>query len=217
MRVVSILTALILVLGCAACGGGGGPSDLSLGGPTSAPVTTTTAPRSVTTAPAENGRALVARARFAQLAVYNSPDAPQPTRVLDNPWRVPGMRGTTVPQVLLVQTRRADGWVEVLLPDRPQPTDGWVRAFDVKVTPVAYRLRVSLAAHRVTVYKDDAVIFRSPIRVEAAQAAHTQPGRFYLRRVEPARAMATTASPYAYRFIAKLVLRVPLGTPIQIR
>jgi hypothetical protein len=29
--------------------------------------------------------------------------------------------------------------------------------------------------------------------------------------------MATTASPYAYRFIAKLVLRVPLGTPIEIR
>jgi hypothetical protein len=92
-----------------------------------------------------------------------------------------------------------------------------VRKFDVKVTPVAYRLRVALAAHRVTVYKDGAVVFRSPIRVESAQAAHTQPGGFYLRRIEPARSMATTASPYAYRFIAKLVTRVPLGTPIEIR
>ena len=77
------------------------------------------------------------------------------------------MRGTTVPQVLLVQTRRADGWIEVLLPDKPQPTDGWVRAFDVKISRVAYRMVVSLAAHRITVYKDDAVIFRSPIRVES--------------------------------------------------
>jgi len=217
MRVVSILTALILVLGGAACGGGGGPSDLSLGGPTSAPVTTTTAPRSTTTAPAGNARALVARARFSQLAVYNAPDAPQPTRVLDNPWTPKGAPRARIPQVLLVKTRRADGWIKVLLPDTPQPTDGWVRKFDVKVTPVAYRIRVALAAHRVTVYKDGAVVFRSPIRVEAAQAAHTQPGGFYLRRIEAARAMATTASPYAYRFIAKLVTRVPLGTPIEIR
>jgi hypothetical protein len=28
--------------------------------------------------------------------------------------------------------------------------------------------------------------------------------------------MAMTASPYAYRFIASLVTRVPLGTPIEI-
>jgi hypothetical protein len=216
MRVVSILTALILVLGGAACGGGG-PSDLSLGGPTSAPVTTTTAPRSTTTAPLGNARALVARARFSQLAVYNAPDAPQPTRVLDNPWTPTGAPRARTPQVLLVQTRRADGWVEVLLPDTPQPTTGWVRKFDVKVTPVAYRMRVALAAHRVTVYKDGAVVFRGPIRVESAQSAHTQSGGFYLRRIEPARAMATTASPYAYRFIAKLVTRVPLGTPVEIR
>jgi hypothetical protein len=216
MRVVSILTALILVLGGAACGGGG-PSDLSLGGPTSAPVTTTTAPPSTTTAPAGNALALVARARFSQLAVYNAPDAPQPTRVLDNPWTPKGAPRARTPQVLLVQTRRADGWIKVLLPDTPQPTDGWVRKFDVKVTPVAYRMRVAIAAHRVTVYRHGAVVFRGPIQVESAQAAHTQPGDFYLRRIEPARSMATTASPYAYRFIAKLVLRVPLGTPIEIR
>src|SRR5207237_930028 len=84
--------------------------------------------------------------------------------------------------------------------------------FDVKVTPVAYRMRVTLATHRVTVYKDGAVFFRGPIRVAAAQAAHAQPGRFYLRRIELARSVATTASPYAYRFVAKLANRVPLGT-----
>src|SRR5689334_25187627 len=100
MRVVSILTALTLLLGCAACGGGGGPGDLSLGGPTSAPVTTTTASRSTTTAPGHE-RALVARARFSQLAVYNSPDAPQPTRVLDNPWTPTGPPRERFPQVLL--------------------------------------------------------------------------------------------------------------------
>src|SRR5439155_13942079 len=132
------------------------------------------------------------RARFSQLAVYDSPDAPQPTRVLDNPWTPTGAPRERIPQVLLVQTRRADGWIKVLMPDAPQPTDGWVRTFDVKVTPVAYRMRVALATHRVTVFTGDTVIFSSPIRVHAAEAAHTQPGGFYLRRAEPARAMATT-------------------------
>jgi hypothetical protein len=216
MRVVSILTALSVLLVCAACGGGGGPGDLSLGGPTLAPVTTTTAPRTTTSTPAGSGRALAARARFSQLAVYNTPDAPQPTRVLENPWTPKDAPRERIPQVLLVQTRRADGWIKVLLPSTPQPTDGWVRAFDVKVTPVAYRLRVALGAHRVTVFKDDRVVFQSPIRVVAAQAADTQPGAYYLRRVVPARAMATTESPYAYRFIAKLVGRVPLGAPVEI-
>ena len=217
MRVVSILTALLVLLGCAACGGGGGPGDLSLGGPTLAPVTTTTGPRTTTSTPAGSRRALVARARFSQLAVYNTPNAPQPTRVLDNPWTPTDAPRERIPQVLLVQTRRADGWLEVLLPDTPQPTDGWVRAFDVKVTPVAYRMRVALATHRVIVFKGDTVVFSSPIRVHAAEAAHTQPGGFYLRRVEPARVMATTASPYAYWIVASLVTRVPLGTPVEIR
>jgi len=216
MRVVSILTALIVVFGCAACGGGGGPGDLSLGGPTSGPVTTTL-PRSTTTTPSGQERALVARARFSQLAVYNSPNAPQPTRVLDNPWTPKDAPRERIPQVFLVQTRGSDGWIKVLLPDTPQPTEGWVRAFDVKVTPVAYRMRVVLASHRVIVFKDDTAIFTSPIRLHAAQEAHTQPGGFFLRRIEPARAMATTASPYVYRFVAKLVTRVPLGTPVEIR
>jgi hypothetical protein len=217
MRVVPILTASILVLGCAACGGGGGPSDLSLGGTTSAPVTTTTAAPSTTTATAGDERALVARARFSQLAVYNAPDAPEPTRVLDNPWTPTGAPRERIPQVLLVQTRGADGWIKVLLPDRPQPTNGWVRAFDVRVSPVAYRVRVALATHRVTVFNEDRVIFESPIRVDAALAARTQPGGFYLRRIVRARRMATTASPYAYRFVAGLAARVPLGSPVEIR
>jgi hypothetical protein len=43
-----------------------------------------------------------------------------------------------------------------------------------------------------------------------------EPGQFYLRRVQPARAMEMTASPYTYRFIGSLVRRVPLGTPVEI-
>ena len=218
MRVASILTAAVLVFGLAACGSGdgGGPSDLNLGGPTSGPVTTTV-PTTTTTGPAgEPARTLGARARFAQLAVYATPAAAQPTRVLRNPWRPKGAPREQIPQVLLVETRQGDGWVKVKLPDEPQPTDGWVRSFDVRINTVTYRMRIAFARHRVTIFKNDRQIFQSPIRVTDAQKAKVEPGAFYLRRVEPARAMEMTSSPYTYRFIASLVRRVPLGTPVEI-
>jgi hypothetical protein len=178
-------------------------------------VTTTTAPTTTTSPPAA-GRALVARARFARLAVYGAPDAPQPTRVLVNPWTPTESPRERIPQVLLVETRRADGWVEVLLPETPQPVPAWVRAFDVKITTVPYRVRVVLSRHRLVVYDDEREIFHSPVRVTDALAAGIEPGGFYLRRVEPAPTMAMTASPYAYRFVAALASRVPLGTPVEV-
>ncbi len=215
MRVVPILTATLLVFGLTACGagGGGGPSDLNLGGPTSAPVTTTSAP---TTSTPAVGSSLAARARFAQLAVYGSPNAAVPERVLPNPWTPKESPRERVPQVLLVDHRQPDGWVQVLLPDTPQATEGWVRAFDVKVSTVTYRVRVVLSRHRIAVFDNDRQVFQSPISVADAQQAGVQPGPFYLRWAEPARTMAMTGSPYAYRFIASLVTRVPLGTPVDI-
>jgi hypothetical protein len=216
MRVASILTASVLALGLTACGagGGGGPSDLDLGGPTSGPVTTTTA--TTTTVPGSAGRAQVARARFAQLAVYESPDASQPMRVLQNPWTPKGAPRERIPQVLLVDSQQGDGWVKVKLPDEPQATDGWVRSFDVRISTVAYRIRIAFSRHRITVLERNKQIFQGPIRVADAEKANVQPGSFYVRRIEPARAMEMTASPYTYRFIARLLGRVPLGTPVEI-
>jgi hypothetical protein len=218
MRVASILTASVVLLGLTACGagGGGGPGDLNLGGPTSAPVTTTTAPTTTTAEPAAAGHALVARARVARLAVYASPEAGQPIQVLANPWTPKDAPRERIPQVLLVQQRPGNGWVQVLLPETPKPTAAWVREFDVKITTVTYRVRVILSRHRVTIFDGDHQIFQSPIRVTGAQDARLEPGGFYLRRVELARAMAMTASPYTYRFIGSLARRVPLGTPVEI-
>jgi hypothetical protein len=136
--------------------------------------------------------------------------------VLENPWRPKGAPRERIPQVLLVESRPADGWVKVKLPDEPQSTDGWVRSFDVKITTVTYRMRVALARHRVTVFDEDRRIFQGPIRVTDAKEAGIEPGAFYVRRVELARANEMTASPYTYRFISRLGRRVPLGTPVEI-
>ena len=132
MRVVSIIATSILVVGLAACGGGGGPSDLNLPStPTTAPVptTATTGPASTTGAAIGQPFAatLVAHARVPTLAVYDTPGSAHPVRRLANPW--PAARNdpnVRVPQVFLVDAQRG-GWVKVLLPVLPS-TDGWVRA-----------------------------------------------------------------------------------------
>jgi hypothetical protein len=218
MRVVSILTASVLVVGLAACGagGGGGPGDLTLGPPTSPPVTTTTGPRTSTTARPGGGKEpQVARARFSRLAVYGAPDAPKPSRVLVNPWTPEGAPRERIPQVLLVETQRPDGWVKVLLPDTPNPTEGWVRAFDVKINPVAFRMRIVLTTHGLTVFERGRRIFRGRIAL-VAPVPSTRPGAFYLRRIVSARFSSNTVNEYSYRLVASLARRVPLGTPVEI-
>ena len=56
------------------------------------------------------------------------------------------------PLTLLV--KRQDGpWLEVFLPVRPNGSTGWVRGKDVRTAQVLYRLEISTAAHRLTLYR----------------------------------------------------------------
>src|SRR5262249_53567927 len=139
--------------------------------------------------------------------------APAPFRVLPNPWTVPGSH-TKVPQILLVQGRRADGWIRVLLPDTPKGRDGWVRAFDVRITRGPYRVRIDRAAHRVNVLEGTRVISRGSIAVAAAR--RVRPGHYYLRRVISAPRSRMTANPYVYGLVPQLSSRLPLGTPVDV-
>ena len=64
------------------------------------------------------------------IGVFASPDAPQPGQEFPNPWLYrPDNPATAVPQVFLVKSQRPDGWIEVLLPVRPNgSSDGCTRA-----------------------------------------------------------------------------------------
>jgi lipoprotein-anchoring transpeptidase ErfK/SrfK len=200
MRLVSIIAASILVVGLAACGGGGGPSDLNLPStPTTAPVPTTATTAPASTSGAAIGQpfaaALVAHARVRTLAVYATPGSARPVRELANPWPAakddPSVR---VPQVLLVDAQRV-GWVKVLLPVLPS-TDGWVRATDVTITKVGYAMRIVLTSRHMTVFKHGRVLWEGPAAV-GAPASPTPTGRFSVRAILKAPTAQTAYGPYA--------------------
>ncbi len=142
--------------------------------------------------------AFVAQAKVPRVRIYARPGAANPILTVDNPWRTQASRpDTAVPQVFLTDTRRDDGWVRVLLPIRPNGSVGWIRATDVSVSPVVYRLTVALAAHRITVYDHGTVQYSGKI-ADGALSTPTPPGRYYIRVLIKAPNPNTVYGPYAY-------------------
>jgi lipoprotein-anchoring transpeptidase ErfK/SrfK len=166
------------------------PSATAARGPSS-----TTRP---TVAPLAPNTVLVAQATVPTISVYDQPNAASPARALPNPWTVdPTRPASKVPQVFLVRTRQANGWIQVLLPVRPNGSTGWVRAADVDLSPVSYRVRVELGAHRITVLNGERTVYEGPIAVGAA-ATPTPTGRYYVRVLMKAPNPNTVYGPYAY-------------------
>jgi hypothetical protein len=219
MRVVPILATLLLVIGLAACGGGGGPSDLGAT-PTTIVVSTTQQP-AVVPAPATPPTvlpayaSLVARAHVAKVAVYAKPNAPQPLREFTNPPAIASVPGRRVAQVFLVEAQRDDGWVQVMLPIRPEGTSGWVRDSDVTITQVESRLRVELGAGRFTVFSRGREVEHGAIVIDAA-ARTTKVGHYFLRASYVAPAAQMSSSPFVYALPARVQAEVPLGTPVDV-
>ena len=84
--------------------------------------------------------------------VYDAPDAPEPSSTLSNPWLYEGANGETAPieRIFLVQEQQGD-WVKVYTGVEPSFSEGWVRAEDVTLEPVAYQIDVYLSEFRLTV------------------------------------------------------------------
>ena len=141
---------------------------------------------------------LSAQATVPHLAIFGAPTASRPELVLDNPWLAdPSQANTAVPQVFLVTARRADGWIRVLLPVRPNGTTGWVRSTDVSVSQVAYKVQVQLGAHRITVLDNGTSIYAGPI-ADGAPSTPTPVGHYYVRVLIKAENPHTVYGPYAY-------------------
>jgi len=157
--------------------------------PTRPALTTTTRP------PYES---VTAQAIVPHLLVFNHPGDAAPARVLDNPWLVdPTQPASALPQVFLVQAQRPGGWVRVLLPIRPNGSTGWVRAADVTLSPVVYKIHIALDAHRINVFDRGTVIYSGPV-ADGAPTTPTPTGHYYIRVLIKAADPNTVYGPYAY-------------------
>ena len=192
------LLALALVL--VGCGGDSGKASLGK--------TVSTTTPAVTAAPS-NDVSYIATVKPAvtKVDVFDKPSANEPARQFDNPWLYdPTVPTSKVPQVFLVKEQRPDGWVQVLLPVRPNGSTGWVKAADVTLTPNPFRIKVALGAHTITVNNGSQVIYTGPVAIGATnpplpdvgKPTPTPTGDYYLRILLQAPDPNTVYGPYAY-------------------
>ena len=139
----------------------------------------------------------IATARGTFLEVFDAPDSAPATKLFPNPWFVNDDPNAAVPLVFHVEDRQAGGWVQVLLPIRPNGSRGWVREADVILTPTLFRITVELGEHRLRVYRDRSIVFEDTVAV-GTPATPTPPGRFYIRALLKAPRPDTAYGPFAY-------------------
>jgi lipoprotein-anchoring transpeptidase ErfK/SrfK len=194
--------ALVVALGIALAGCGGGGGSATLGKKpvsTSAPVSTA--------ARANVSFIATAKSTVKKVPVFQSPSASAPARQFDNPWLYdPNVPTSAVTQVFLVKQQRADGWVQVLLPVRPNGSTGWIKSTDVTVTSNPFHIEIELGAHTITVTNAGAVLYTGPVAVGATdpplpdvgKPTPTPTGEYYLRILLQAPDPNTVYGPYAY-------------------
>ena len=144
----AVLGLLVFALALAACGGGddGARAQVKRPATTTAPrttTTTTTVPPTTTTAvPDYITYSATVKPTVTNIGVFASPADPQPSQTFPNPWLYDASNPATgVPQTFLVKSQRPDGWVEVLLPVRPNGSTGWVHSQrgDARAEPLPHR------------------------------------------------------------------------------
>lgn len=160
--------ALVVVLGLSAGCTGERPSLGEEPEPTTASTESTTT--TVVTPPAE-----VAQASGEVISVFASATAEEPAQELSasDVTSAPG-----VPIVFLVKDRDDDeDRIEVYLPVQPIGSTGWLRAEDVSLSSIPYRIEVALTDRRLRVYDEGEAIFDEPISV--GDTTGLSPGEVY--------------------------------------
>ena len=124
-----------------------------------------------TSAAVPPGVDLVAQVTGPQVAVYENPAR----RCRSRRSRIPGC--STVPPTgrsrrFVVEEQRQDGWVHVLLAERPNGSAGWIRQSDVNIVPVPYHVEVNLGAHEIRFFKALPRSTRETLRSERPRRQH---------------------------------------------
>lgn len=211
-RRISIVAALLVAgLGAAACGSDEKPpvsttaaaSPSATGAAAEAPKPSIT----VTASPPARGEkarlsevakvagkvtvtdaSIVAQATGGSVKVYGSPADTSPDRTLSPQGGVP--------LVFHVQERR-DDWLRVLLPVRPNQSQGWIKLSEVKLLQHTFRITISRSRHELTLFKSGKVVMREPVGLGTGTTP-TPGGVFYTKELlKPPKANGPYG-PYAY-------------------
>ena len=185
------LTALAL----AGCGSAPRPHLGAQGAPpTAAPAAPPVQAGPTTTAVPAPPLYTVATAKGASVGIYDSPVEPEPSRSLASPVA----DGSTL--VFLATGGGAEarpGWLQVLLPARPNGSTGWIRTAEVTTVTHDYRIEVEVGAHHLTVWKGNDVFLEDTVAV-GAPATPTALGTFYTTGLFETGATQPVYGPYAY-------------------
>ena len=91
---------------------------------------------------------IVAHAIADQIVAYDAPDSSAAVvSTFDNPTEHGG------PLVFAAKARPVDGWLEVLLPIRPNGSTGWIKEEDVDLSINPYRIEINASQYSLTVYR----------------------------------------------------------------
>lgn len=101
------------------------------------------------------------------------------------------------PLTFLVKSQPGGTWVEVYLPIRPNGSSGWVRAADVKVIGVPFRLDVLRAEHKLRLYQDGKLKKEFAVAIGTTNTP-TPGGTFYLKELLIPTNKGGVYGPYAY-------------------
>ncbi|HSH61634.1 MAG TPA: L,D-transpeptidase [Acidimicrobiales bacterium] len=132
----------------------------------------------------------VARSNIPSIPVFDSPAASAPRMALSSPNEDGAVR------LFLVKEQR-DGWLQVLLPVRPNGSKGWIRESDVTLSSHDYRVRVELGAHRITVWNGTEVVLEQPVGVGRANAP-TPSGEYFITELLRPPDPTGAYGPYAF-------------------
>jgi hypothetical protein len=105
----------------------------------------------------------------AETALYSAPDADAFAKI------APTQFGPT----WLPVVEKADGWLKVLLPSKPNRSTGWVRDQDVERASSAYLIRVHTGSRTIELFQHGKSLGRWKAGV-GAQKTPTPPGRTFL-------------------------------------
>ncbi len=140
--------------------------------------------------PSPEAESLVATAAVPLVKAYKEPDAKKPFATFEHP----GPFGT--PRVFLVQEDTGD-WIRVLLPMRPNGSEGWVRDTDVKLATNPYKIDVDLSDFQLTAYRNDEEVVEAEAAIGTG-GTPTPTGLFFTTILAKPESSTSPYGRYAY-------------------